>query len=234
MVKNNPKGRKPYSQERLVGTYDRRPGRTRPGRCILIICEGTQTEPKYFFALKNYFKISLVDIQIEKCPSSPIKLVETAEALVKKRIVEGKQNPSILPYEEIWCVFDVEKTDKNLSFVDAIQKAKANRYSLAISNPAFEYWYVLHFESTTRPFKDGNELKNYLKNKHIPSYYEAMPVFNLIKNETLNAIQRSVKILSNHPDQDSEFPNPSTHVHVLVDEIIEMSPSARKHLDNFN
>jgi hypothetical protein len=79
------------------------------------------------------------------------------------------------PFEAVWCVFDVENPHHNQSFDRAVFLADQNGYQLAVSNPAFEFWYVLHFERTTRPFANGDELKEYLR-RHIPGYYPALPV----------------------------------------------------------
>ena len=54
MAKHKPTGKPTRRYERSSNTYDRRPGKTIPGRCILIVCEGAETEPNYFQEMKNY------------------------------------------------------------------------------------------------------------------------------------------------------------------------------------
>jgi len=113
----------------------------------------------------------------------------------------------------------------NPTFTQAVQLADQNGLHLAISTPAFEFWYVLHFEFTTRPFDNGANLKEYLK-RHIPNYYEAMDVFDYLINSTKTAIKNAKKI---NEIKDNRFSNPSTYVHLVVEDMIEMSPSGREH-----
>jgi hypothetical protein len=215
--------RKPTKvHERRVRSYGRSQGKTQPGRYILIVCEGAETEPNYFERLRDYFKISLV--KVERHGGVPGALIEKAQQLINQRKLEGLDQ-----YEEVWCVFDVENPNYNPTFHEAVGIADAHHYLLAISNPAFEFWYILHFERTTRPFRDGQEVKGYLEQKHIHGYSEAMPVFDLLLRYTSEAIRNSKSILENHPINDQRFPNPSTSVHLLVEELIQMSPSGREH-----
>lgn len=142
----------------------------------------------------------------------------------KKRY--GKSN--IPKFEAIWCVFDVENPHHNQTFLGAVQKSDEYGFNLAVSNPAFEFWYILHFEHTTRPFTDGSEAKQHLC-KHIHGYQEAMPVFSRLITLTTQAIRNAKRIFQDHSKGDSRFPNPSTRVYLLVEEMIEMSPSGREH-----
>jgi hypothetical protein len=87
----------------------------------------------------------------------------------------------------------------------------------------------LHFERTTRPFVDGGELKGYLT-RHIPGYKPAILVFDVLIPATPTAVRYARSILDDHPQGEARFPNPSTSVYLLVEEMIEMSPSGREHL----
>jgi hypothetical protein len=86
----------------------------------------------------------------------------------------------------------------------------------------------LHFESPTRPFANGDGIKEYLRS-HIPGYNLALLVFDSLVASTQTAVQHANGILEKHPEGELRFPNPSTQVHLLVQEMIEMSPSGREH-----
>ncbi len=230
MSKRKPDGRKPRRYERTMNSYDRRPGSRSPGRCILIVCEGAETEPNYFASLRDHLKLSTISVKIKDRAGAPTSVVDEAQAQVEKRqqdIRDGRTNVS--QFEAVWCVFDVENPRHNQTFDRAVQVADQNEFQLAVSNPAFEFWYVLHFERTTRPFADGDELKEYLK-RHIPGYHPAMQVFYDLVPSTPTAIRYARSILENHPQGEQRFPNPSTRVHLLVEEMIKMSPSGREHM----
>jgi hypothetical protein len=227
MSKRKLSGKSSHQHERSAHSYDRQTGKRAPGRCILIVCEGAETEPNYFQVLRKYLKLSSVDVRIQNRGGAPISLIEEArrlEAQRKEEVRKGRTN--IGRFDAVWCVFDVENPTQNTTFNEAVQKAENCKYALAISNPAFEFWYILHFEQTTRPFENGKEVKNYLQ-KYIPHYHEAMPVFDTLIGHTSMAMQHARDVMGRHPDNGQRFPNPSTQVHLLVEEMIEMSQSGR-------
>ncbi|HBG75202.1 MAG: hypothetical protein A2X25_12870 [Chloroflexi bacterium GWB2_49_20] len=229
MPKRKPGSRRKRIYERSINSYDRRPGSRPPGKCILIVCEGAETEPNYFESLRRYLKLSTVQIRIKDRAGAPISVVDEAQNQIKKReqdIRDGRTD--ILSFESVWCVFDVENPHHNQTFDRAVFLADQNNYQLAVSNPAFEFWYILHFERTTRPFANGDELKEHLRH-HIPRYQPALPVFDSLVASTQTAVQHANSILEKHPEGELRFPNPSTQVHLLVQEMIEMSPSGREH-----
>jgi hypothetical protein len=107
---------------------------------ILIVCEGTRTEPEYFTDLRNRER-SLVELVIE-AGGTPKTLVERAVALKKESKRQAKKDPN-LGYEHVWCVFDV---DEHPYVAEAQQQARDNKIDVAISNPCFELWALLHFQ----------------------------------------------------------------------------------------
>lgn len=230
MPKHKGQPSSPRRHERRLRSYERQPGKRAPGRCILIVCEGAETEPNYFNSLREYLKLSTVQVKVKERGGAPITVINQAQAQVEKRqqeVREGQSNVSA--FESICCVLDVENPHENPSFERAIQNADQSGYQLAVSNPAFEFWYILHFEHTTRPFVNANEVKQYLQ-RHIRDYREAMSVFELLVRSTRQAIDRARSIAENHPQGTQRFPNPSTQVYLPVEEMIEMSPSGREHL----
>ena len=102
---------------------------------ILIVCEGKNTEPSYF----EQFRISSATIKTVGQGYNTVSLVRQAIALKKK----GE-------YTKVWCVFDADPKPNNpkqsQNFNNAIKMAKANKFGVAYSNQAFEYWLLLHFE----------------------------------------------------------------------------------------
>jgi len=230
MSKHKRDGQKARRHERRMDSYNRQPGRRQPGICILVVCEGAETEPNYFKSLRDYLKLPTVRVEIKDRAGAPISVVEEALDQVEKREQDIRDGRTTQPqFEAVWCVFDVENPRHNQTFDRAVQIADQNNYRLAISNPAFEFWYVLHFERTTRPFADGEELKEYLR-RYITGYHPAMPVFDILVTSTPTAVRYARGILGNHPQGEGRFPNPSTGVVQLVEEMIEMSPSGREHL----
>ncbi len=219
------KNRKPDGRKsRTPDSYAREPGNRIPGGCVLIVCEGEETEPKYFEGLKWYLKLSTVQVKVTNTKGgSPTTIIEKAYELNVKRKQEIRGHRTRDPeFDDVWCVFDVENLKDNPTFHQAVRVADENRFKLAISNPAFEFWYVLHFEPTNRPFSNGTELKGYM-DRHIRGYQPAKDVFPQLVKRTSTAISNAEKLLANRLTEKDRFPNPSTHVHDLVKALCEMS-----------
>ena len=49
-------------------------------------------------------------------------------------------------FDELWCVFDV---DQHEGLAEAISDARNNSINVAVSNPCFELWLVLHLRDKT-------------------------------------------------------------------------------------
>ena len=170
-------------------------------RRFLIVCEGDVTEPKYFTGLRIHFK-SLVDLHF-KSGATPKTLVEWA--------VQLKNEDS--EYDEVWCVFDI---DEHPFVPEAKQQAKDNQIDVAISNPSFELWLLLHFQeqnSALHRRKVRTELK-----KHIPGYEKDPPRDKLIPLHK-NAVQRAEKLAAINERNNKIGANPSTEVHLLTERI---------------
>lgn len=142
-----PRGRR----ARGKGNLGRNKG-NRSGRRILIVCEGSETEPRYFRALRAELKLGAVDIQVEgeSCESAPISVVDYALELKARARRQ-------VPYDAVWCVID---RDNHESFDRAIDKAAAHGIQVAASVRQFEVWFLLHFVYSTRSWLDGDSLLN--------------------------------------------------------------------------
>ena len=105
---------------------------------ILIVCEGTKTEPNYFEAFKN--KLPKNTVNIHGGGSNTLSLVDMAQ-----RIKQSWENKG-LQFDQIWVVFDRDSFEPS-NFDNAIRKAESDGMKCAWSNEAFELWYILHFEN---------------------------------------------------------------------------------------
>jgi hypothetical protein len=131
------------SPRRTPSSLTRRVAIRRPRKTLVIFCEGEQTEPIYLEALKQQPEVrnvASVDLRIEAKHGVPETLVAAAiEARDKSIDEEGE-------VDEFWCVFDVEWPRNHPRLHEAVNKARDNSVKLAISNPCFELWLILHHE----------------------------------------------------------------------------------------
>ncbi len=201
----------------------RRPGDRKPRFCILIVCEGEKTEPYYFEALREGYRLSTVEVEVvggDISGSAPISVVNHSLAMIKERKREADKSAYISRFDMVWCVFDQENPP-HVSFQEAINKAdqaKKDKVHIAVSTPSFEYWCLLHFENTDRPFHNADEVIRTLK-RHLPDY-DKKETFDEIADKTEEAVQRAHRIWCNRVGE--RFPNPSTSVYKLVKLIVEL------------
>jgi hypothetical protein len=174
---------------------------------MLIVCGGTETEPNYFNSLRRELRLSTVEVVVKGTSRDPLKVIDSAISLRLDR--------KDYPFDDVWCVLDVENPVENPLFAKATDKALGGKIELAVSNPAFEYWYLLHFKETSQPFSDASHLLDALES-FLPKYTKSADVFPEIFKHTDVAIQRASRLLSNHPDKGKSYPNPSTTVFLLV------------------
>jgi hypothetical protein len=115
-----------------------------PKRRILIVCEGEATEPGYFKAFQHEVRNRLVHVEVSTETGVPRTVVEIARRLKNEAEVAAKQqHDQNLRWDEVWGVFDVDAHPK---LDEARELAKAHAIELAISNPCFELWALLHFQ----------------------------------------------------------------------------------------
>lgn len=124
----------------------RRPYETRMPKAdsILIIAEGTKTEPLYLKPIcERIVALRGGNVGVHEVNGEVyVKGVGrgTGSLLEKAKDVLSK-SPYV--YQHVWLVFD---KDDFVDFDDAIRDARQEGFKVAWSNQSFEYWLVLHFE----------------------------------------------------------------------------------------
>ena len=118
-----------------------------PEKAIIIACEGENTEPEYFEAIKeklsDYISV-LVEIKIVErsvAGSQPKKVVSNLENFIHDKYDYKPDN------DELWVVWDREvKEDfqRRKDIIELIPKCKEKNYNIALTNPLFEFWLLLH------------------------------------------------------------------------------------------
>jgi hypothetical protein len=126
----------------------RKVGVRRPRKTVMVFCEGSRTEPEYLGALKRLPEIrtsAAVQLVVRSSHGgSPIGLVTEAASARRRALREQAE------LDEFWCVFDVEWPDNHPGLAEAVAMAQREGIHLAISNPCFELWLVLHHQDCRR------------------------------------------------------------------------------------
>ncbi|NMF67311.1 RloB domain-containing protein [Brasilonema octagenarum UFV-E1] len=195
----------PRKKENSRGYHQRKVNTREIRQRFLIICEGEKTEPNYF----RSFRVSknVAEVNVHGLGKNPSKLVKSANEL-------NNQDD----YDQVWCVFDRDSWTVE-DFNNTIKNAETQGFKVACSNEAFELWYVLHFEflNTGIPRNDYKKKLTYLLgrpyNKNSDTIYD-----ELFEKQSI-AIKNAKKLLKQYEPHNPEKDNPSTTVHLLVQEL---------------
>lgn len=202
---------------RRRGDLQRRKPFLEPRPHVLVCCEGEVTEPSYFNGLKREAHNRLLHIEVRPGGPDPKTLVDFAVDLKKQAENSARRlQDDNLRYDEIWCVFDV---DAHFHIPDAKQKAKANKISLAISNPCFELWILLHFQDQ-RPHIERDRVQAACR-EHMPGYDKEVP-FNVVFPRYREAVGRAQALEHWQETRGCVGENPSTGIHRLTERIMEL------------
>lgn len=188
---------------------------------VLIVCEGIKTEPYYFEEVRKYFHLSQANVVIDpNSESSPISVVDYSIKLINQAIRDKN------PYTKVYCVID---RDRHPSFSQAISKITGfnstyTSLNSGISIPCFEYWILMHFESTTSPFgaSGASPCEDLIKTKlrkHIPGYSKAdRGIYKELVQSRLDIAITNSKITLKAAKA-NVTDDPSTTVHVLIEDL---------------
>ncbi|MGD0005950.1 MAG: RloB family protein [Anaerolineaceae bacterium] len=187
-------------------SYQRRAVNVRPVlERFLIVCQGTETEPNYF----NQFRVPGLVIQVTSVPRSPYRVVESAIHLRRE---------SEIPYDQVWCVFDRDETTAD-EFNNAIQTAQVNHIQVAYSNEAFELWYLLHFDFVQTGISRNQYILKLGDKLGHPYDKNSAKTFKELLDRQGEALRNAAKLLQTYQPLRPHQDNPSTQVHLLVEQL---------------
>jgi RloB-like protein len=201
--------------------------RKRPGRDpyprILMVFEGSVTEPKYFKDLTKLWGLNPRNVEIPKHSGSsdPVGVVDSALANFKD------DND----FDKIYCIVDRDKHQKYSQALDKVRRHRLGRRGkliLITSNPCFEIWLLLHYVYTAAAFQcasisgsNADEVIRELR-KHISGYDKGMEGLFVITQPNINDAKRHAdQLLKYHKTAGSDG-NPSSEIHFVIEVLEEM------------
>lgn len=171
---------------------------------MLVYCGGVSTEVDYFESMKESLgESATVAARVEGAGVAPVQVVRAA-------VNHRNRRPGA--YDEVWCVFDVDDFD----ILPALAEARRQNVNLAISNPCFEVWLLLHHADCTSHCSGYADVVRRLK-KHVPSYEKSRLSYSAFAHGVSDAINRAKRLGS---AADGWRHNPSTSVWRLVERIV--------------
>ena len=126
-----------------------------PLRVIIISCEGRNTEPEYFETIKDKLTDNIsVLVEIKIVPkndnqSEPKDIVCNLEEFIAEHY-DYKSD-----YDEMWVVWDRETIEaRKRAILKMIPECREKNYNIALTNPLFEFWLLLHVVDISAYDKD--------------------------------------------------------------------------------
>lgn len=200
---------------------------------ILIVCEGTKTEPNYFEAFKTLNGGTIVyDIDVRGLGQNTTDVVDKAIELKSKG-----------DYDRVWAVFDKDSFSAN-KFNGAIIKAQNNGIGCAWSNEAFELWYLYHFMNRVTAMSRTEYKRAISEAVNNSPKYKNRKVYEYAKNDkdnyrimtTYGSMENAIRFAEakscDYTDQRYATHNPCTMVFKLVRQLIGKDEELNKELTN--
>ena len=223
-------GRRAKSGRRTVPALKRRAASREPKRRFTLFCEGRNTEPAYFEAIKRAYRsaqIKQIDVKIERGVGVPYTVAEQAVAFAKS---EGstrnrrRKRESFEEGDEVWAVFD---RDQHPRFKDAVALCEQKGIEVARSNPCFEVWLILHEKDYARP-NNRHQVQKVLQQLR-PEYNKRgskVLYCDELVSRVQDAEQRGETLLKRCKEGGRPYGNPSTTVGRLCRAIREAHQKA--------
>lgn len=203
----------------------------RDARLFVVATEGAETEPQYFKALVSEQWYRNTSVHLELLDGSD---KGNAPLQVLKRLDIFAKNYHLKSDDELWLVIDRDFqswTPQEIALV--AQQCHKKRYHLALSNPCFELWLLLHVADPSEftPQEKEAMLHNTKTSKKARTYLEKMLVeivgqYNKTKlctNDFLPFVELAIhraKPLDTTPDA-RWIDSLGTRVYQLVEKLIE-------------
>jgi hypothetical protein len=130
-------------------------------KIIVLAFEGNNTEEIYFEEFKEsaLFDDSLIFLHLLKRPKSDTN--SAPKHVFNKLKKEAKDEYNFKDTDELWMIIDTDRWKSIPEIIDACHKQ--NNMFVAVSNPCFEFWLLLHIKDIAEYSQEEQELilKNY-------------------------------------------------------------------------
>lgn len=216
-------GRDNAPKERQRRNLERKQAQRAPYDRILIVSEGSKTEPQYFDEIRSTYRLHTANVAVRpsELGTAPIQVVQYAHDL----FVNGDRHRRIQPrsFERVYAVFDRDDHD---SYFEALELAESLHgklrndakqvviFKAIASVPSFELWLLLHFEDIHAPIPRDDVLLRVTS--HLPGYEKGSNgVFAATRDRLATAMQRAQRLATRF-DARTE-PEPYTAIGDLVE-----------------
>lgn len=199
----------------------------KPGDALLIVTEGTVTEPTYFRTLRTQLKLLGVKVEVrpgETPDPAAVVLTAVAEAQARKKKAKKQTlaDNELAQFDHVFAVVDTDKAVQEGRWPEVERLAKQHKVTLIPSTPCFEFWLLLHLSYTTRTdLTDGTKAKQALRAALGGDYSTSTDAAQKATAQLLpkreDAVKNAQRVREHHQKLCTPAPaNPST----CVDEVV--------------
>ncbi|GIZ08763.1 RloB family protein [Flavobacterium sp. UMI-01] len=196
-------------------------------KIIVLAFEGNDTEEIYFeeFKSSEIFDDALIFLHLLKRPKTDTN--SAPNHVFRKLKKEAKDEYNFKDTDELWMIIDTDRW-KNIPEIISECKKLSNMF-VAVSNPCFEFWLLLHIKDIAD--YDENELalilknakvsnkKNYIDSKIaeiLGSYNKSNPKPELFFPTVDFAIEQAKKLDKNNDEYPEKL---GTHIYKVVEKL---------------
>ncbi len=201
--------------------------RREPKRRFILFCEGKNTEPAYFDAIKRAYRGTLISIEAVGDLGVPRTIAEKAVEHARELGIARRRRRKIDSFEEndqVWAVFD---RDEHPHFDEAVALCERGGVNVGRSNPCFELWLILHETDHDRE-ENRHKMQKILESLR-PEYDRdsgKTPDCDEMFARVEDAEERGERQLQNREQGCNPYGNPSTTVGRLTRAIREAAKLA--------
>ncbi|MFG1879975.1 RloB family protein [Sphaerisporangium sp. NPDC049003] len=175
---------------------------------VLIVCGAAETEKQYLEGVKRLYRNPDVAVKIKTRDKSPLDVVRYAAAF-------SKSNKN--DFDEVRAVFDVDEFD----ITEAVREAATSDVNVAVSNPCFEFWLLLHFVNRRGHLSSYKQVRALLCG-HLQDYDKARLDFARLEDKIDLACERAKEI---DEMREKPYANPSSGMWRVIGQISPGSPA---------
>lgn len=194
----------------MAHSFTRSKSTYKPQPRVLVLCEDTKSCKNYLEDAARHFR-AYAEIEIAHCgKTDPLGIVSAAARRMQK-------------FDHVYCAID---RDQHNGFDEAVALARQHKEKLTLitSYPCYEFWILLHFEYSRRPYvaSGGSSpgecmVQDICKLKGLEKYSKGggAPLFEMLLPRLSDARRNAMRVM-NSAMAEGEL-NPSTKLHDLIE-----------------
>ena len=187
---------------------------------VLIVCEGSETEPNYIEGLCAHLGVNMAAVRVIRGDnhSSPADLVRKAQRIFTE---DGG-------FDFVYVICDGDAG--GLAEAGGLAQKRIRNAAKQVTNvqlvanhPCIEFWLLLHFEYSSAPFSAAEALTRL--RHHLPDYQKSEPkIFEMVAAGLDTACNNAAQLKAEHAASGALTPN--TDMGSLIDRLRDMKKLA--------